>query len=77
MFIKMFIDRFNPDNVIICSDHGMKRIELKAAENQGIVSGKHSEDPILIMWGKDIKEKGELKDWNLINIYNKILEVHK
>ncbi len=84
MFIKKFIDKFKPDNVIICSDHGMDKVKnpkldidfgLKAAEKEGIISGNHSEDAMLIMFGKDIKEKGELKDWDLIKIHNKILEV--
>ena len=45
--------------------------------NKCVLSGRHSEEAVFILWGKDIKEKGEIKNIDIIKAYDKILEVCK
>jgi len=86
------IKQFNPDNILVVSDHGLERSEkgrvgavpvpgvkdtnICLSINKCVLSGKHSEEATFIMWGKDVKDKGEIKT-DIIGAYNKILEVCK
>ena len=95
MLMKL-IERFNPDNIMIISDHGLERSDAGKAPNipgaipvtgikdtnislsinKCVLSGKHSEEATFILWGKDVKEKGEIK-MDIIKSYDKIIEVCK
>ncbi len=92
IMLTKLIERFNPDNVMVISDHGLERSEpgrvgavpvpgvkdtnICLSINKCVLSGQHSEEAVFILWGKDIKEKGEIK-MDIIKAYDKILEMCK